>query len=100
MFLVIYFFRYAPSPKTFRTSQNSTASWGPSTQHMSLWGTFPMQTIPGSDNLCLDLALLVCSCLIDQAGQMAEPSKGAGKKRPPWEGPASPMTVCRAIYRF
>jgi hypothetical protein len=31
-------------PKFLTTSQNSTTSWEPSIQHMSLWGTFHIET--------------------------------------------------------
>jgi hypothetical protein len=40
-----YFLQLSPPPKVFTTFQNSATSWGPSSEHMSLWGTFPIQSI-------------------------------------------------------
>jgi hypothetical protein len=42
---VTSFLQLGPSYQIFRLSQNSTTSWGPSAQNISLWGTFCIQTI-------------------------------------------------------
>lgn len=33
--------------KVSRTSPNRTTDWGPSIQHSSLWGAFPVQSVTG-----------------------------------------------------
>jgi hypothetical protein len=42
---VTYFLQLGSTSKFFTSFQNSTISWGPRLEHISIWGTFHMEAI-------------------------------------------------------